>query len=208
MPRPDLPNPPPYLSPEGFCFILNLDSNDADDILEFQLLPRSIGEGKSANYDQIPIIGRSLPHLGYAHSSSRQTNLSLEFASLKAEGKYSPTWVQEQVRWLEAKVYPRYEDIWVYPPPRLQLVMGYAFSFTCVMQSVNTTWLSPWHVENDLALPFRAQVDISLIEYGRNEDEFDHPHSHDQAQSGENQAFLSGTGTPYIEIPLAVATGG
>lgn len=205
-----MPNPDriaaKVLSPEGFCFILNLDPTGENDRLEFQLMPDTVTEGKTANYDTIPIMGRSLPYLGYSHSSSRQINLSLEFTALvsEAEAKHSVDWVQQQVRWLEAKVYPKYESNWVYPPPRLLVVVGEALGMTAVMTSCNTTWLKPWHRRGNIVLPMRAQVDCSFEEWGSNEDEYGHPFSVQEAEVGANQPYREGSGSAYFEIPLGV----
>jgi hypothetical protein len=189
------------LSPEAFCFILDTDSGER---VEFQLMPESISESKSAMYNEVPIIGRSLPLLGYANSSARTMGIGLSFAALFAEGKYSPSWVEEQVRWLESKVYPIYEDGYVFPPPRLLVVVGKAIGLQCIMNSVNTTWLGPWSVANQDAYAFRAQVDIQFQEYGMNEDAAGHPFDADDAKEGKNQSFERGGGTFYVDIPTGV----
>lgn len=189
------------LSPEAFCFLLDIDNGDR---LEFQLMPDSISESKAAMYNEVPIVGRSLPILGYATSSSRQIALSLNFAATHAEGKYSPQWVIQQVRWLESKVYPSYEDGFVYPPPRMLLVIGAAIGMQVIMTSYNTSWMNPWRAEDNRAYAMRAQVDIQLQEYGANQDEAGHPHDHEDAKSGANQTFEQGEGTAYVDIPLGV----
>ena len=190
------------LSPEAFCFILDIDSGER---VEFQHMPEAISESKSAMYNEVPLVGRSLPLLGYANSSSRTMGLGLTFAALYAEGRYSPKWIEEQVRWLESKVYPIYEDGFVYPPPRLLVVVGKAIGLQCVMTSVNTTWLGPWSVANDDAYAFRAQLDMQFQEFGMNEDSVGHPHDADDARQGINQASHDrGGGTTYADIPLVV----
>ena len=187
------------VSPEAYCLILDIDHGDR---LEFQLMPDIISENKSAFYNETPIIGRSLPLLGYSSSSARTMGLSLNFVALTSEGKYSPKWVREQVRWLEAKVYPIYEDGFVYPPPRLLVVVGKALGLQCVMTSVNTTWMGPWAISDAEASPFRAQVDCQFQEYGMNEDDIGHPHDHEEARSEYNQKFEPGTSNSYVDIPL------
>jgi hypothetical protein len=198
-----------YLSSEAFCFLLDIDS-EAGDRVSFQLMPEVISESKSANYAEIPIVGRSLPQLGYANSSSRVTNLSLQFVALQREGKYTAEWVEQQVRWLEAKVYPRYIDDWTFPPPRLLLVVGEAMGMQCVMTSCSTSWMGPWDATTGRqARPFRAQVDIGLQELGKNDNEHGHPFGHDAAVSGKNQIREPGSSdaSPYVSIPLVVSRG-
>jgi len=189
------------LSPEAYCFIYDLDN---DNRLEWQLMPEAISENKSAMYHEVPIVGRSLPLLGYGSSSSRSMGLSLQFTATNREGKYSPEWVVKQVRWLEAKVYPEYEDGFTYPPPRLLVVAGVAIGLQCVMVSVNTTWMGPWAFTDAVATPFRAQVDCQFQEYGANEDEVGHPNSHTEALEGKNQRWEESGATQYVDIPLGV----
>lgn len=192
------------LSPEAFCFIVDLDNRQSPERLHFQLMPDTITESKSANYEEIPIIGRSLPLLGYTNSTARQVSLSLSFAALKRDGEYSPEGILKKVRWLESKVYPHYDGIWVLPPHRLLLVIGKALAMTCVMSSCTTTHMKPWNVAGVDARPFRVQVDCSFIEWGENDDQYGHPHGHDQAISGENQPFQSGEGDVFYDIPFTL----
>lgn len=189
------------LSPEAFCFLLDKDNGDR---LEFQLMPDSIGENKNAMYNEIPIIGRSLPILGYASSTSRTVSLGLSFAATHSSGKYSPPWVAERVRWLESKVYPEYSGNLIYPPPRLVLMMGSAIGMQCVLTSYNTAWMGPWKVVDNTAYPMRAQVDIQLQEYGANDSESGHPFAHAEAKAGWNQTTEQGEGTAFVQIPLVV----
>lgn len=198
------------LSSEAFCYILDIDSKTVADRVSFQLMPEVISESKSANYAEIPIVGRSLPQLGYANSSSRQASLSLMFVALEREGKYTAEWVENQVRWLEAKVYPRYVDDWTFPPPRLLLIVGQAMGMQCVMTSCTTSWMGPWDVTNGLtARPFRGQVDITLQEIGQNDNEHGHPFGHDAALQKKNQIRAPGNSAVpiYVQIPLAVNRG-
>lgn len=196
------------LSPEVYCFILNLDADNVADRLEFQLMPDGITENKAAMYNEVPIIGRSLPLIGYASSTSRMTALSLRFVALKEEGKYSPQWVEKQVRWLESKVYPHYRDGLTYPPSRLLLIIGRAIGMQCVMTSYNTSWNGPWTVKTGEASSFQATVDIQLQEYGQNLSTSGHPFDHDEAIEGRNQGSASlGTGEPFIQIPANIDFG-
>jgi len=194
------------LTPEPYCFLIDKDAKDtANDRLEFQLMPESVSENKSAMYNEIPIVGRSLPLLGYSSSSSRMVSLSLRFVALNEEGngKYSPRWVEEKVRWLESKVYPRYEGEITYPPPRMDLFIGYALGMQCVMGSYNTTWMGPWAAyEGGVARPFQASVDIQLQEYGQNNEKY--PYGHADALAGDNQLRPKSSSNPFVQIPNAL----
>jgi len=190
------------VSPEAYCFLMDLATGS---ILRFQLMPSSIAESKSASYTEIPVVGRSLPLLGYAYSSSRQMGLSLDFVALSKDGLYTTDWVRNQVRWLEAKVYPRYLDGFTFPPPGLRLVIGNVIGMQCVMVSCSTSWNAPWAFEGRSAQPFRATVDIQLQEYGQN-GQRGYPFGHDEALSGANQNL--GAGVQYgaggdVSIPIA-----
>lgn len=190
------------LSSEQYCYILDPKEGV---YVPFQLMPEAISENKAAIYNEVPIVGRSLPQLGYASSTSRMIGLNLQFVALEREGKYTTNWVKTQVRWLEAKVYPRYVDGFTFPPPGLRLIVGDVIGLQCVMTSCSTTWLGPWAVTEETASPFRAMVDIQLQEYGQNEVE-GYPFGHDEAMKNLNQ--LGGdapedTGS-YVDIPLVV----
>lgn len=194
------------LSPEAHCYII--DRKD-DSRLAFQLMPDAISESKSAQYNEIPVIGRSLPYLAYSSSTARTISLSLAFVALNREGsggKYTTTWVKEQVRWLESKVYPEYLDGFTFPPHMLHIVIGSVIGLQAVMVSCTTTWTGPWDVTSDLARPFRAMVDCSFQEAGKNDDDMNHPHGFADALSGANQwgPVSSAESSKYVEIPLAI----
>ena len=199
--------PATVLSSEAFCYLIDLETSDR---VSFQLMPESFGESKSANYDQIPILGRSLPYLGYANSSSRATSLTMQFHALG--DPYTPQWVVQQVRFLESLVYPDYEGGFAYPPHRVMLVMGEAMGMVCVATNVTTGWLGhPWKVSGTEAYPFGVDVTIDLLEWGMNEDEYGHPHDVDQARAGtssnsENNSMgiVRGGGTGVITLPWSV----
>lgn len=190
------------LSSEKYCYILDPEESE---YVGFQLMPDSISESKAAMYNEVPIVGRSLPQLGYASSTARTVGLNLQFVALEREGKYTTEWVKTQVRWLEAKTYPRYLDGFTFPPPGLRLIVGDVIGLQCVMTACTTTWLGPWDVSDEKASPFRAMVDIQLQEYGQN-DVDDYPFSHDDAMQGINQ--LGGDAPEdagsYVDIPLGV----
>ena len=195
------------LSPEAYCYLIDMETGDR---VSFQLMPESFGESKSANYDQIPILGRSLPYLGYGNSSSRATSVAMQFHALG--GKYTPQWVLSRVRFLESLVYPDYEGGFAYPPHRAMLVMGEAIGMVCVATNVSTNWLGhPWYVDSGEALPFGVEVTVDLLEWGMNEDPFGHPHDVDQARaSGESNSennsmgIVRGGGSGVITLPWGV----
>lgn len=194
------------LSPEAFCFIIDMAT---DDRLEFQLMPDAISETKTAIYNEVPILGRSLPLLGYSSSTSRQMGLALNFValnSLKSGGKYTVAWVKDQVRWLESKVYPEYVDGFVFPPPLLLLVIGGVIGTTVVMNSCTTTWMGPWDVSTGAAMPFRASVEVQFQEWGLNDGPTNHPHDHTDAKESKNQwGPQDKTSAPiFIDIPLGI----
>jgi len=198
------------LSPEAYCFILDIDESTVNK-LEFQLMPDNLSESKAAIYNEIPIIGRSLPFLGYSGSTSRQIALSISFAALNdyGGGKHTVAWVQKQVRWLESKVYPVYRGNFTFPPHRLLVILGQAIRLQAVMVACNTTWLGPWDVngasDDDAgkAYPFRATVDCQFQEYGMNLSASGHPHDHYDAIEGRNQADAETDGVQYTVIPTA-----
>ena len=196
------------LTPEAFCFII--DKTD-DSRLEFQLMPQTITESKSALWNEIPIIGRSLPLVGYSGSTSRSMSISLQFAAMVPNGsdpenpvKYSSDWVIKQVRWLESKTYPSYTGDIVRPPPGLVVIIGQALGMQCTLNSVSTTWEGPWAIDGPKATAFRAQVDCAFVEYGENMDR-GRPFDRHQAVEGINQEGGGSLGgSSYIQIPRAI----
>jgi len=193
-------------SPEAFCFIID---TLRDDRLEFQLMPEAISETKTAHYNEIPILGRSLPLVGYSSSSSRQIGLSLSFValnSMESGGKYTADWVKKKVRWLESKTYPQYEDGLVFPPPLLLLVVGGVIGLSCIMTNCTTTWMGPWDLKLSPVMPFRANVEVTFQEVGMNDGAYEHPHDHEDAINSKNQWGPQGSSdTPtYVDIPLGI----
>lgn len=194
------------LAPDAFCFILDLDEGTTDR-LEFQLMPESIAENKAAIYNEIPILGRSLPLLVYSGSTSRQIALSISFAALYAPGatRYDIHWVRRQVRWLESKVYPVYKDNFTFPPHRLLIILGQAIRMQAVMTACTTSWLGPWAIDSEKgqAYSHRATVDCQFQEFGMNDNSLGHPHDQYDALEGRNQADAQAGDYDYVEIPLA-----
>lgn len=200
------------LSSEAHCFLIDIRNKDR---LGFQLMPENISESKAAIYNEIPIVGRSLPLLGYAGSTSRSIALGLSFVALNrpGAGPYDTAFVRKQVRWLEAKVYPIYNGGFTFPPPLLWLEIGQALAMQCVMTAVTTSWFGPWdHVNEGAegaakgASSFRATVDCQFQEYGINDGDSKHPHGHEEAKTGANQQLGREAypgGAQYIEIPLS-----
>jgi hypothetical protein len=199
-----------FLSPEAYCFILDIDEGVGNK-LEIQLMPDAITETKAAIYNEIPIIGRSLPFLGYAGSTSRQTGLSISFAALHSPGAgyYTVDWVEKQVRWLESKVYPVYRGNFTFPPHRLLVIIGQAIRMQAVMTSCTTSWQGPWDAFGaddqtaGKAYSMRATVDCQFQEYGMNDNAAGHPHDTYDALEGRNQAAADSGQGQYIEIPIA-----
>jgi hypothetical protein len=191
------------LSPESFCYLIDLDSQDQ---LSFQLMPDPISESKNAIYNEIPVVGRSLPHLGYNSSSSRMIALELNFVALEREGKYTVDWVKDRARWLESKVYPKYINGFTFPPPKLLLIVGNVIGLQCVMTSCTTNWSGPWDVRDIEAKPFRVSLGVQLQEVGQNMPG-GHPFGHSEALSSANQATWGFVGEAYIQIPLADSLG-
>lgn len=195
------------LSPEAYCFIIDLDSEDQER-LEFQLMPETFVDSKAAVYNEVAIIGRSIPYLGYSHSTSRNIGLSIQFVALTGgTAKYSPTWVRKQVSWLEAKIYPTYKDGFVYPPHRLQLFLAESVGMQVVMTSCSVTWMGPWAIEGDSGSAFgvqafRAQADCQFQEYGANDGI--RPFGTDDAREGLHNTLSSKGSSMYVDIPLAL----
>lgn len=138
--------------PSEFCWIriLGLDSKKVKtDTIPFQFMPRTIGDVKAANYQDIHIIGRSSPFKSYSSSSSRAVSFSLDFFAAPEAGSSDPTpaKIKEYITTLQALVYPIYENFSIAPPPRCIVRVGDQINMIAVCKNVAVSYSSqqiPW----------------------------------------------------------------
>lgn len=137
------------------------------DVIPFQFMPNSISDNKSANYNETPIIARSVPIKSYSHSSSRIISFTLEFFTSPEQGTklLSPLLLKTRIDALKALVYPDYGAFITKPPPRCIVHIGAQVAFLGVCKSVNVTYSNkaPWDL-NPVVLSHHAKVALSFEE--------------------------------------------
>ena len=131
-----------------------------------KLIPGSVSESKSANFDPTQIRGRSLPVFGYASSEARTVELSilLVASNYKGGGDIYETGedVWNAVTKLKAACYPNYASAPIKPPPVCSLTVGAFIKVpTCVITSTSITWGDAYD-KNDY--PLKAEVSLSFTE--------------------------------------------
>ena len=137
-----------FATPKDFCFIRPLD-NVLNTVIPFQFMPRTIGDVKAANYQDVHIIGRSSPFKSYSSSSPRTISFSLDFYAAPEQGdsEPSPRTIKDYITSLQALLYPVYEDFSISPPPRCIVHIGDQINMVAVCKNVAVTYNSqqvPW----------------------------------------------------------------
>jgi hypothetical protein len=128
------------------CFIQLI--REPQNRLLFSFLPREgIRDQKSANWQQIEVLGRSEPYRSWSASSVRTIGFQLEFYA--TDRVYED--VQQRVDWLRSLVYPDTETFDRFPssvnvaPPAILLNVGGLYrNVRCIVKDVSVNWRSPW----------------------------------------------------------------
>lgn len=132
--------------------------------LIFEYIPTEISDSKSASYDDVAIVGRSEPFVGYSSSESRTITFDIEFivskfqndATSSAETAYDQ--LMEKVRWCRSLAYPDYHtQSFVTPPHPCLLKVGKLLSVRVIVESVEVTYKGPW---NEDLLPYSVSVSM------------------------------------------------
>jgi len=131
-----------------------------------KLIPGSVSESKSANFDPTQIRGRSLPVFGYAASEARTVELSMLIiaSQYKGGGDIYKTGkdVWDAVTKLKAACYPNYGGAPIKPPPVCSLTVGAFIKVpTCVITSTSITWGDAYDKDD---YPLKAEVSLSFTE--------------------------------------------
>jgi len=149
--------------------------------IRVEYMPPSFSESKSANYAQVPILGRSEPLLGYQGSGPRVFTITLHFASM---GQDPWTDVIKPIQLIRSWLYPDYTQDLPNIPPRVLFVVGAWLSSRCVAARADVTYHAPWGrlpfsrqafspgsaggAERDSMVPYWAEVNLVLQEVTEN----------------------------------------
>lgn len=146
------------------CFIaLAASPGDVSKRVVFSYMPEAgFSDTKSANYEDIEILGRQEPIRSYRSSSARQIGFSLDFFA--TDDVLND--VLYRVDWIRSLVYP---DVAEAPnatgisnsPPVILLVVGHLFKMRAVVKNVNVTWKDPWGIRSETLAPYEDLPEVS-----------------------------------------------
>lgn len=139
-----------------------INAIDANFTIHFQLFPRSVSDGKQANWNDQEIIGRSHPIKGYSSSGSRTLSFSLEFfAALHQSDAIRD--VQGECDKLQSLQYPEYGAL-IFPPSRVYAKVGslsiYGICSQCDIEYPDN---GPWEVTGSYK-PMYATASLTFEE--------------------------------------------
>lgn len=122
--------------------------------IPMNVMPKSIGETVTANFNIQDIIGASVPRIVYSSTSAKQISFSLD----NLTEDYMPQGynLRSYIAALQSLVYPTYSGEMV-NPPRVHLILGNK-SYNAVCTNVSVSW-GELVKNNDI---IRASVDLSF----------------------------------------------
>ena len=72
--------------------------------------------------------------------------------------------VTKKAAWLEALVYPQYDDGGqAYPPPRVYLTLGQNFTRRGIIKEISIAWKGPWEVSSLLCMVLEASMTFEEV---------------------------------------------
>lgn len=160
----------PRIYPKDFCYIQVLESERGgeDSFIYFQQMPIRIMDSKAANYQDIPIVGRSSPYKSYSNSSSRSLQFTLSFFAQPDEVhiNYTPEMIKGIADALQALTYPIYDSFTILPPPKCLVRIGNQIAMIGVCKSVNIAYdiVNPWTTGKDRNYAYGHQVSLVFEE--------------------------------------------
>lgn len=125
-------------------------------------LPDDITDSTPISWEDIAILGRSVPVKGYENSGPRTIGFELHFFA--GEGDHSTgndpvDRMQADVAFLQSLVYPDYSKSFVLPPPNVLLSLGGILKLKCVCTGAEVTWKKPYTADGR---PMQAQVQMTF----------------------------------------------
>ena len=142
------------------CYIYNLDDRQK---LLFDHFPETVDESITANWEDVEILGRSVPIRTYSNSSGRSFSLTLNFsASMYQNDDGSYVGLEIKLAFLRALVYPEYGEI-IRPAPKCILSIGQWLKMPCVISDLSISRKPPWDLQTMIATV--AEVSMMCNEY-------------------------------------------
>lgn len=141
--------------PEIVAYMENLTNGTHVDL---PVLPEEISDDYSANFENLPVMGRSSPYVGYSGGGPRTVSFSLTLHADYCNGDLLGT-----IRKLKSMAYPEYEDY--VDPPEILFRLGDFILIRGYCDSVSVNWQSPYGKDqNGNTIYYLADVSISLGE--------------------------------------------
>lgn len=160
------------------------------DYIKFQTPPRSIQDGKVANFDSQTILGRSEPLRAYTSSNARGITFSIDYYwyDMNPSGAGSWTFIESNINKLKALTYPKHTQGFQ-PTPRVLFYFGRVYrGIPCIVNSVALDLKDPWvnpddgDVYDGDVVPFQTTVNIALeVAY-----DYDDARGHEDIRSGSD----------------------
>jgi hypothetical protein len=119
-----------------------------------KLQPSELTERKSANFNDVEVIGNSAPVPVYSSSSARVISFSLTFYGNGDE-------VDKRVRFLKSLTYPAESGGVLTTPPDVKLIWGKSFNCIGNVRDVEVQYGEVWDLKREL--PRYATVSVEFV---------------------------------------------
>lgn len=148
--------------------------------INIPLLPDSLSEEYSAQFDDIQVLGRSTPYAGYGGGGPRSVSIDLPIHVDYSEGQYL-----DIIEKLKALPYPEYGNY--IEPPKIYLKIGDFIAIIGYCDSVSVNWEKPYGDDmNGNKVYYKADVSLSINEALK------YPHSASDIEGGMGSRFTIG----------------
>ena len=164
----------------GASIVILTRAGFTQDTVEFQLPPRSIKDGKNAEFNSKKVLGRAEPLRAYTGSNERLITFELDYYWYDYKGPGSWYFIEDNLNKLKALTYPQYfgsTSTGFMPAPKVLFTFGRLYkSVPCIVNSVNFDFKDPWvnpdgyPVDDGDVIPFQTTASINLaVSYNYND---------------------------------------
>lgn len=139
---------------------------------EFQFIVPEFSEDISANWDSVPVLGRSVDVKGYSSTQSRSIDISLELvagAGLYTSKGDKVAAMHKDIAFVQSLEYPDYSKSYVFPPPMVHLYLSPIKSIKGVVTNVSVKYKKPYDFQNR---PMMANLNFTVVQVSDNPPDF------------------------------------
>jgi hypothetical protein len=122
-----------------------------------KLQPSELVERKSANYNDVEVVGNSAPVPVYSSSSNRTISFSLTFYGRGDE-------VEKKIKFLKSLTYPAKSGNVLTTPPDVKLIWGNTFNCIGNVRDVEVQYGDVWDIERGLPRYATVTVEFAVHE--------------------------------------------